>query len=68
MVYSTVTEDEAIEKLMTFKEKWGKQSPSYVKSREDHWDILSTFFAYPPEIRKIIYTTNIIEGLNCQTA
>ena len=32
----------------------------------DDWDILSTFFAYPVEIRKIIYTTNIIEGLNRQ--
>ena len=35
-------------------------------SWEDNWDILSTFFAYPTEIRKIIYTTNIIEGLNRQ--
>ena len=34
--------------------------------RGGHWDILSTFFAYPTEIRKIIYTTNIIEGLNRQ--
>ena len=40
--------------------------PSAVKSWEDNWDILSTFFAYPVEIRKIIYTTNIIEGLNRQ--
>ena len=49
-----------------FKEKWGKQYPSCVKSWEENWDILSTFFAYPTEIRKIIYTTNIIEGLNRQ--
>ena len=34
-----------------------------MKSWESNWDILSTFFAYPAEIRKIIYTTNIIEGL-----
>ena len=65
-VYTAVTEDEHLENLMTFKEKWGKQYPSCVKSWEDNWDILSTFFAYPPEIRKIIYTTNIIEGLNRQ--
>ena len=65
-VYTGVTEEEALENLMTFKEKWGKQYPSCVKSWEDNWDILSTFFAYPPEIRKIIYTTNIIEGLNRQ--
>ena len=52
--------------LILFKEKWGKTYPSCVKSWEENWDILSTFFAYPPEVRKIIYTTNIIEGLNRQ--
>ena len=66
LVYKAVTEDEALENLMSFKEKWGKSYPSCVKSWEDNWDILSTFFAYPPEVRKIIYTTNIIEGLNRQ--
>ena len=65
-VYTAVTEDEALENLMMFKEKWGKQYPSCVKSWEENWNILSTFFAYPTEIRKIIYTTNIIEGLNRQ--
>ena len=49
-----------------FKDKWNKIYPSCVKSWEENWDILSTFFAYPPEVRKIIYTTNIIEGLNRQ--
>lgn len=65
-VYQAVTEDEAFDRLAAFKENWGKQYPSCVKSWEDNWDILSTFYAYPPEIRKIIYTTNIIEGLNRQ--
>ncbi len=65
-VYTAITEDEALENLMGFKEKWGKQYPSCVKSWKENWDILSTFFAYPTEIRKIIYTTNIIEGLNRQ--
>jgi len=65
-VYQAVTEEEALQNLMTFKEAWQKQYPSCVKSWEDNWDILSTFFAYPPEIRKIIYTTNIIEGLHRQ--
>jgi putative transposase len=37
-----------------------------VKSWEDNWEILSTFYAYPAEIQKIIDTTNIIEGLNRQ--
>jgi transposase-like protein len=66
LVYKAITEEEALENLMKFKEKWGKAYPSCVKTWEDNWSILSTFFAYPPEIRKIIYTTNIIEGLNRQ--
>lgn len=65
-VYQSVTEDEAMNALTRFKEKWGKAYPSCVKSWEENWDILSTFFAYPAEIRRIIYTTNIIEGLNRQ--
>ena len=66
LVYQAVTEEEALENLSHFKEKWGKAYPSCVKSWEDNWEILSTFYAYPAEIRKIIYTTNIIEGLNRQ--
>jgi len=66
LVYKAVTEEEALDNLTAFKEKWGKEYPSCVKSWEDNWGILSTFFAYPPEIRRIIYTTNIIEGLNRQ--
>ena len=66
LVYTAVTEDEALNNLIRFKEKWSKSYPSCVKTWEDNWDILSTFFAYPAEIRKIIYTTNIIEGLNQQ--
>jgi len=66
LVYKAVTEEEAMGHLMAFKEKWGKQYPSCVKSWEENWDILSTFFAYPTEVRRIIYTTNIIEGLNRQ--
>lgn len=66
LVYQAVTEEEALENLSHFKEKWGKTYPSCVKSWEDNWEILSTFYAYPAEIRKIIYTTNIIEGLNRQ--
>ena len=66
LVYQAVTEEQALDNLMRFKETWAGSCPSCVKSWEDNWDILATFFAYPPEIRKIIYTTNIIEGLNRQ--
>jgi len=65
-IYTSVTLDEAEENLLQFGEKWRKQYPSCVKSWEENWDVLSTFYEYPPEIRKIIYTTNIIEGLNRQ--
>ena len=65
-VYQAINEEEALNNLMKFKETWGKTYPSCVKSWEENWDILSTFFAYPAEVRRIIYTTNIIEGLNRQ--
>ena len=65
-IYKAVTLDEAEENLLTFSERWRGQYPSCVKSWEENWEVLSTFFEYPLEIRKIIYTTNIIEGLNRQ--
>ena len=65
-IYTAVTLNEAEENLLAFAERWRKQYPSCVKSWEENWEILSTFFEYPLEIRKIIYTTNIIEGLNRQ--
>ena len=65
-VYSAVTLEEAEHNLGLFAENWRRQYPSCVKSWEENWEVLSTFFDYPPEIRKIIYTTNIIEGLNRQ--
>ncbi len=65
-VYQAINEEEALNALLEFKEKWQKNYPSCVRSWEENWDIISTFFAYPAEVRKIIYTTNIIEGLNRQ--
>ena len=65
-IYGAVTLEEAEKNLQAFAETWRKQYPSCVKSWEENWPVLSTFFEYPVEIRKIIYTTNIIEGLNRQ--
>ena len=65
-IYTAVTLDEAENNLLAFAERWRKQYPSCVKSWEENWEVLTTFFEYPIEIRKIIYTTNIIEGLNRQ--
>lgn len=65
-IYNSVTEEAALDNLLEFKAKWGKKYPAAIKSWENNWDILSTFYVYPPEIRRIIYTTNIIEGLHRQ--
>ena len=66
LIYTSINEETAMERLIEFKEKWGREYPTAIRSWEENWDILATFFAYPPEIRKIIYTTNIIEGLHRQ--
>ena len=65
-IYGAITEGEARLALDELSTKWGKRYPSAVKSWVTNWDILSTFFRYPPEIRRIIYTTNAIEGLHRQ--
>ena len=51
---------------MSLKDKWGKEYPYAIRSWENNWDVLSPFYKFPEEIRKIIYTTNDIEGLNRQ--
>ncbi len=66
LVYTAVSEEEALSNLYELKEKWGKQYPFAFRSWETNWDVLSPFFKFPAEIRKIIYTTNIIEGLHRQ--
>ncbi|MPM97391.1 IS256 family transposase ISCcl1 [bioreactor metagenome] len=65
-VYCAVNEDVALENLMAVKEKWDKKYPNAIKSWEDNWDNLMTFFMFPEFIRKIMYTTNAIESLNSQ--
>ena len=65
-IYRAVNEEVAMDKLLSLKEKWSSKYPNAVKSWEDNWDNLSTFFAFSDNIRKIIYTTNTIESLNSQ--
>lgn len=65
-VYTAASEDIAMEKFYEIKEKWGKQYPFAIRSWENNWDVISPFFKFPDEVRKIIYTTNIIEGLHRQ--
>jgi transposase-like protein len=49
-----------------FEEVWGAKYPLIVRSWRNNWEELSTFFKYPPEIRKLIYTTNMIESYHRQ--
>lgn len=65
-VYQAATEAEGLEMLDRFEEKWGSKYPLSIKSWRNNWAELSTFFKYPPEIRRIIYTTNIIENYHRQ--
>lgn len=64
LIYKAATEDEAILNLEKLAVKWGTKYPGAVKSWQNNWVELSTYFKYPPEIRKIIYTTNSIENFN----
>lgn len=63
-IYGAATVKQAEQALEQFAEAWDSQHPSISKSWRDNWTRLSVFFDYPPQIRKVIYTTNAIESLN----
>jgi putative transposase len=63
-VYQSATQQEATNNLKKFQGKWDGDYPMIFKSWNKNWDRLTVFFNYPPEIRKVIYTTNAIESLN----
>ena len=65
-VYKAVTLEQASNNLLHIEEKWGKKYKAGIKSWNDNWEELTTYFKYPQEIRKIIYTTNSIENFNRQ--
>lgn len=65
-VYQALTIEEAELAFELFKEKWGKKHPVIIRSWENNWLELTAYFKYPYEIRKLIYTTNIIEGYHRQ--
>ena len=65
-VYKADTESQALTELDALKEKWGKKYPMVIGSWENNWSKLSTYFKYPDGIRKLIYTTNTIEGYHRQ--
>ncbi|WP_139905486.1 IS256 family transposase [Clostridium thermarum] len=65
-VYQAVNESMAVQSLQVLEEKWGDKYPIVIQSWKNNWENLSTYFDFPPEIRKIIYTTNALEGFNRQ--
>lgn len=65
-VYQATTKDLAETNLEKLDEKWGEKYPLVIKSWQTKWDLLSTYFKYSADIRRLIYTTNPIEGFHRQ--
>lgn len=66
LVYKADTKETAEIELDNLEEKWGKKYPIVIKSWRTNWTCLSTYFDYTPEIRRLIYTTNTVEGFHRQ--
>src|SRR5665647_888430 len=65
-IYQALILEKAELAFEEFKDKWGKKHPIIVRSWEQHWLELSTYFVYPYDVRRLIYTTNTIEGFHRQ--
>jgi putative transposase len=65
-VYQATTQELAEQQLDVLDQKWGKKYPLVMNSWRNNWSKLSTYFKYDPMIRKLIYTTNTIEGFHRQ--
>jgi putative transposase len=65
-VYKAVNEDAALSELDSLEEAWGAKYPLSIKTWRDNWSELSTYFKYPDEVRRLIYTTNHAEGFHRQ--
>jgi transposase-like protein len=65
-VYQAATRESAEANLRQLSEKWGDKYAVAIRSWENNWEDLSTFFAYPAEIRRLIYTNNSVEGYHRQ--
>ena len=65
-LYRAATKDQAEDALLTLEEKWGGKYPVVIESWQNNWEELSQYFQYTEPIRKIIYTTNAVEGFHRQ--
>ena len=65
-IYKAPSEEAALKELEDVKEKWGRKYPFAISNWESNWDVIRPFFEFSDDIRRIMYTTNIIEGVNRQ--
>lgn len=65
-VYRAINKTEAEDKLLDLEEKWGKKYPIVIQSWQNNWEKLSAYFDYDEHIRRLIYTTNPVEGFHRQ--
>jgi transposase-like protein len=65
-IYTAVDADAAQEALEAFDEKWGARFPVITQAWLNAWEYVTPFLAFPPEVRRVVYTTNAIEALNRQ--
>ena len=65
-IYQAATREEAEANLIKLEEKWGNKYGAAVRSWQNNWEELATFFEFPKEIRRLIYTTNTVEGYHRQ--
>jgi putative transposase len=65
-IYTAIDADRALHALDAFEDKWGKKLPPVVRAWREAWEYVVPFLDFPPEVRRVIYTTNAIEALNRQ--
>jgi putative transposase len=65
-IYTATDQDAAADELQRFAEKWDGRYPTISRSWLEHWERIVPFLAFPPDLRRAIYTTNTIEALNRQ--
>jgi transposase-like protein len=65
-IYTAVDQDAAADELQRFAEKWDVRYPTISRSWLEHWEQIIPFLAFPPDVRRAVYTTNTIEALNRQ--
>lgn len=64
LIYQAISKEAAKIELDNLESKWGKKYPIVIQSWRNKWKHLSAYFEYPEDIRRIIYTTNIIESVH----